>query len=232
MTPRPNSHRAGAPGAPRPGRGTVTAAGGVVVPARIEQWPLDRLKPYARNPRVHSQQQVNRIAASILEFGFTSPILVDAKAGIIAGHGRLLAARKLGLERVPIIELTHLTETQRRAYLLADNKLALDSEWDETLLLEELRALGAESFDISAAGFSDEELRDLERSVREAAAAPNAQPGARAGRILYMLEFDTQAQKDRWSEFVSWLRDRAPDRSLGAALTDYTAAAMKPARDR
>ncbi|MGA8025941.1 MAG: ParB/Srx family N-terminal domain-containing protein [Bryobacteraceae bacterium] len=87
----------------------------------IELWPLDKLVPYARNPRTHSDAQVAQIAASIVEFGFTNPILVDSKAGIIAGHGRLLAARKLKLSEVPIIVLDHLTETQKRAYILADN---------------------------------------------------------------------------------------------------------------
>src|ERR1700732_2305561 len=91
----------------------------------IEHWPLDKLVPYARNPRTHSDAQVAQIAASIAEFGFSNPILVDTNSGIIAGHGRLLAARKLQLQQVPIIVLDHLSETQKRAYILADNKLAL-----------------------------------------------------------------------------------------------------------
>ena len=101
---------------------------------RIEHWTLERLIPYARNPRTHSDAQVAQIAASIAEFGFNNPILVDTKAGIIAGHGRLLAARKLQLKEVPVIILDHLTETQKRAYILADNQLALNAGWDETLL--------------------------------------------------------------------------------------------------
>jgi ParB-like chromosome segregation protein Spo0J len=100
---------------------------------RIEHWPLDRLTPYARNPRIHSDAQVAQIAASIQEFGFNNPILVDSQAGIIAGHGRLLAARKLNLAEVPVIVLDHLTETQKRAYLIADNKLALNAGWDVSL---------------------------------------------------------------------------------------------------
>src|ERR1700704_1512135 len=107
----------------------------------IEQWPLDKLVPYARNPRTHSDAQVAQIAASIAEFGFNNPILVDTSSGIIAGHGRLLAARKLQLEQVPIIVLDHLSETQKRAYILADNKLALNAGWDDELLGLELGAL-------------------------------------------------------------------------------------------
>src|SRR5580698_10173362 len=90
----------------------------------IQMWLVDKLIPWARNPRTHSEAQVAQIAASIAEFGFNNPILVDTKAGIIAGHGRLLAARKLGLPEVPVIVLDHLTEAQKRAYVIADNKLA------------------------------------------------------------------------------------------------------------
>src|SRR6202162_4260144 len=99
---------------------------------RIEQWHLDELIPYARNPRTHSDAQVAQIAASIAEFGFNNPILVDTKAGIIAGHGRLLAARNLQLSEVPVIVLDPLTEAQKRAYIPADNQLALNAGWDET----------------------------------------------------------------------------------------------------
>ena len=94
---------------------------------RIEIWPSDRLVPYAKNARTHSPEQVAQIAASIVEFGFVNPILVDTNAGIIAGHGRLLAARKLGLAEVPVVVLDHLSETQRRAYIIADNKLAMNA---------------------------------------------------------------------------------------------------------
>ena len=113
---------------------------------RIEHWPLDKLIPYARNPRTHSDAQVAQIAASIAEFGFNNPILVDTKAGIIAGHGRLLAARKLQLKEVPVIVLDHLTEAQKRAYIIADNQLALNAGWDESLLAFELAALQEEDF--------------------------------------------------------------------------------------
>src|SRR5712671_6429463 len=124
---------------------------------RIEHWPLDKLIPYAKNPRTHSDAQVAQIAASIAEFGFNNPILVDTKAGILAGHGRLLAARKLQLKEVPVIVLDHLSETQKRAYILADSQLALNAGWDETLLRLELAALQQDDFDVNLIGFDDEE---------------------------------------------------------------------------
>ena len=108
---------------------------------RIELWPIDKLVPYTRNPRTHSEAQIAQIAASIVEFGFNCPILVDTESGIVAGHGRLAAAKMLKLEQVPVIILDHLTPAQRRAYLLADNKLAELAGWDEDLLRLELQAL-------------------------------------------------------------------------------------------
>jgi hypothetical protein len=128
---------------------------------RIEHWPLERLIPWARNPRTHSDAQVAQIAASIAAFGFNNPILVDTKAGILAGHGRLLAARKLQLAEVPVIVLDHLTDAQKRAYIIADNQLALNAGWDETLLAAELVALQEEDLDLGLIGFEDEELARL-----------------------------------------------------------------------
>ncbi len=130
---------------------------------RIELWPVDRLTPYAKNPRTHSDAQVAQIAASIIEFGWTIPILVDSRAGVIAGHGRLLAARKLGLAEVPVIVLDHLTETQKRAYLLADNKLTELGGWNEEVLAGELAALGEGGFNLALTGFSEQELAELLR---------------------------------------------------------------------
>jgi DNA modification methylase len=127
----------------------------------LEHWPIDRLVPYAKNSRTHSDAQIAQIAASIREFGFNAPILVDSRAGIIAGHGRLLAARKLELPEVPVIVLDHLTELQKRAYILADNRLALDADWDEEMLRLELAALTEEDFDLSLTGFDEDELTRL-----------------------------------------------------------------------
>ena len=128
---------------------------------RIEVWPTDKLVPYDKNPRTHSPEQVSQIAASIAEFGFLNPILDDTAAGIIAGHGRLQAAKQLGLAHVPVVVLDHLTEAQKRAYIIADNKLALNAGWDEDLLRAEMAALVAEDFDLPVIGFSDDELAAL-----------------------------------------------------------------------
>ncbi|MBK8164652.1 MAG: site-specific DNA-methyltransferase [bacterium] len=133
----------------------------VRLPGKLEHWNIDRLRPYERNPRTHSPEQITKIAASLLEFGWTNPILVDGDAGIIAGHGRLLAARELGMTTVPVIELTHLTEAQKRAYVIADNRLALDAGWDEDLLADELRALEGLDFNLALTGFDLDELHDL-----------------------------------------------------------------------
>jgi DNA modification methylase len=127
----------------------------------IELWLIDKLIPFARNPRTHSEAQIAQIAASIAEFGFNNPILVDTKAGIIAGHGRLLAARKLGLTEVPVIVLDHLTEAQKRAYIIADNQLALNAGWDDDLLRSELAALQKEDFNLDLLGFDDRDLIKL-----------------------------------------------------------------------
>ncbi len=128
---------------------------------RIEMWPLERLKPYAKNPRTHSPEQINKIAASIAEFGFLNPILVDGEAGIIAGHGRLAAAQQAGLSQVPVIELTHLTDVQKRAYRIADNRLALEAGWDDSLLAEELHELADADFDLPLTGLTARELERL-----------------------------------------------------------------------
>ena len=130
---------------------------------------VSELIPYARNARTHSDEQIERIANSIKEFGWTNPILIDGENGIIAGHGRILAARKLGIEKVPTIELSGLTEAQKRAYIIADNRLALDAGWDEDILKLEFAELEKEGFELSKTGFSDEEIRemmaDLDREV-------------------------------------------------------------------
>jgi DNA modification methylase len=122
---------------------------------------LSELVPYVRNPRAHSDAQVAQIAGSIREFGWTNPVLADGANGIIAGHGRVLAARKLGLERVPVIELAHMSEAQKRAYVLADNQLALNAAWDEALLKLELADLSELGFNFGLIGFSEGELERL-----------------------------------------------------------------------
>ena len=135
---------------------------GLIAPAdRVELWPIDKLHPYERNPRTHSEAQVDQIAASMVEFGWTNPILIDENAGILAGHGRLLAARKLGLAEVPVIRFEHLSEAQKRAYIVADNQIALQAGWDDALLAEELAWLRDERFDLDLIGFDASELERL-----------------------------------------------------------------------
>ncbi|MCA3589621.1 MAG: ParB N-terminal domain-containing protein, partial [Methylocystis sp.] len=130
-------------------------------PEAIETWPLDRLRPYARNAKTHGSDQVARIAASMAEFGWTVPVLVSSDGEVIAGHGRIMAAAQLGLTEAPVIVLDHLTEAQRRAYRIADNKLTELGAWDEALLSGELQELVADEFDLSLIGFSDGELDRL-----------------------------------------------------------------------
>lgn len=122
---------------------------------------VDDLIPYARNSRTHSEEQVLQIASSIREFGFNNPVLIDQDGGIIAGHGRVLAARKVGISKVPTIELSHLTETQKKAYVIADNKIALNAGWDDGMLKLELEELKLADFDIDLTGFNDEEFNLL-----------------------------------------------------------------------
>ena len=128
---------------------------------KVEQWPIGSLIPYAKNSRTHSDEQVAQIAASIKEWGFTTAVLVDELGSIIAGHGRVLAARKLGIESLPVMVATGWTDAQKRAYIIADNKLALNAGWDDDMLALELGSLAEEGFDMALIGFSDDELADL-----------------------------------------------------------------------
>jgi DNA modification methylase len=155
----------------------------------IRMVPVETLVPYARNARTHSDAQVAQIAASISEFGWTNPILTDGSRGLIAGHGRLMAARKLGLKEVPVIELSHLSEPQKKAYILADNRLALSAGWDDELLRLEVAELSEVEFDLDLTGFTEQELQVLlggsdaggglteEDAVPETPADPVSRPG-------------------------------------------------------
>ena len=156
--------------------------------------PVGQLVPYARNARTHSDDQVAQIAASITEFGFTNPILIGEDGVIIAGHGRLMAAQRLGLSEVPVIVLAHLNAAQRRALVVADNKIALNAGWDTEILLEQIELIRADGFDIDLVGFSDVELGELlaEIEAPETAGAidgeddipePPAEPVSRPGDL-------------------------------------------------
>ena len=127
----------------------------IVSPEFIDQTPVDELVPYENNPRTHSDVQIERLVKSLKEFGFTNPILIDEDNNVIAGHGRLQAAIIAGLKTVPTITLGHLTPEQRRAYVIADNQLALNSGWDDDLLQAELKALGDAGFDLTLLGWGE-----------------------------------------------------------------------------
>ena len=155
----------------------------------VELWPLDRLIPHARNARTHSDAQVAQIAGSIAEFGFVNPVLVGDDGVIVAGHGRIMAARKLGLDQAPVIVLAHLSPTQRRALMIADNQIASNSGWDDEMLAAELAALKEEDFDLDLLGFDDAALDRLLADTIEATEAsdeapePPANPVSRPGDV-------------------------------------------------
>lgn len=143
----------------------------------IEKINIEQLLPYAKNSRTHDDAQVAQLAASIKEFGFNNPVLVDGEGTIIAGHGRVMAARKLGLDEVPAIKLGHLTENQKKAYIIADNRLALNAGWDTEMLTLEIKDLQSEDFDLSLMGFDEEELAKLlEPEIVDGLTDPDAVP--------------------------------------------------------
>lgn len=156
----------------------------------IERWPTEKLVPYARNARTHSEEQVAQIAASIVEFGFTNPILAGSDGVIVAGHGRLAAAQKLGLDTVPVVVLDHLTPTQRRALIIADNRIAENAGWDDAMLRIELQSLQEDGFNLDITGFDADALAEImagedtttdgqtdDDAVPEVPATPISRPG-------------------------------------------------------
>ena len=181
---------------------------------KIELWNLERLKPYDNNAREHSPEQVAQIAASITEFGFLNPILVDSNDGIVAGHGRLSAARELALDVVPVVVLDHLTEAQKKAYILVDNKLAENASWNEELLQEEIVALNLQDFDISILGWDEDEIREI--MEYDSAFGEGDGDGESRGLggepvIQYNIIFDNDEQKQIWFDFLKDLRQSQPD---------------------
>ena len=181
---------------------------------KIELWNLERLKPYDNNAREHSPEQVAQIAASITEFGFLNPILVDSNDGIVAGHGRLSAARELALDVVPVVVLDHLTEAQKKAYILVDNKLAENASWNEELLQEEIVALNLQDFDISILGWDEDEIREI--MEYDSAFGEGDGDGESRGLggepvIQYNIIFDNEQQQQIWFDFLKNLRQSQPD---------------------
>ena len=128
---------------------------------KVEKWEIEKLVPYARNSRTHSDEQISQIAASIKEWGWTTPVLVDEQGGIIAGHGRTLAAQKLKMKEVPVMVASGWSDAKKRAYIIADNKLALNAGWDDEMLALELDEIGDLGFDLDLTGFSAAEIKEL-----------------------------------------------------------------------
>lgn len=143
---------------------------------KIEMLALDKLAPYARNSRTHTDEQVMQIAESIAEFGFTNPVLIDADGGIIAGHGRVLAAKLSDIKKVPCIRLAHLSEAQKRAYVIADNKLGLNAGWDEAMLALEFKDLDALDFNLALTGFELPDINLMIAGLVPTRSAPRPDP--------------------------------------------------------
>ena len=170
---------------------------------QVRHVDIKTLIPYIKNSRTHSDAQVAQIAASIKEFGWTNPILVDGSNGIIAGHGRLLAARKLGQTEVPTIELSDLTETQKKAYIIAENRLALSAGWDNEMLALELGEIGDLGFDLDLTGFTAEEIGALD-GVQELDGMPELPTGDKEPfqQMTFTLH-DTQAEQEGAAMYVA-----------------------------
>ncbi|MFZ9891064.1 MAG: ParB/Srx family N-terminal domain-containing protein [Ilumatobacteraceae bacterium] len=175
------------------------------MPKKLEFWKLDKLKPYERNSREHSDSQIQRLADSISEFGFLNPIIVDKDAGIIAGHGRLMAARKVGLEKVPVLMADHLTEAQKRAYVIADNRLAELSTWNNEILKSELSELTELGFNTELTGFAFTpiDMPDLDPS--------DSGESEKSFNISYTIIFDDLEQQKQWFDWLSSLKRQYPN---------------------
>lgn len=170
------------------------------IPDEIIMRRVEDLIPYARNSRTHSADQVAKLAASIKEFGWTVPILVDGEGTIVAGHGRVLAARKLKIDVVPTIDIGHLSDAQRRAYVIADNRLALDAGWDDEMLRVELGDLTGAGFDLALTGFSEEELAKLYDSVKQ----PEPQPDQEvAEAYIVQVKCASEEEQEQVYNFIT-----------------------------
>lgn len=198
---------------------------------RIEQVAIGKLRGYARNSRRHTDAQVQAIAASIRRFGFTAPILAQPDGTVIAGHGRLEAARLVGLKRVPVIRLAHLTAEEARAYLIADNRLAEMASWDTELLHSELAELAKLEANpgLDALGYSEAELSKMIGKAGDPGGG-KTQEKSRGGKgglgnpvISYTLVFDTEEQQTRFYSFLRWLRAGTQGDTIAQRLDAYIA---------
>ena len=188
----------------------------IAMAQKIELWSIERLQPYEKNARVHSKEQVGQIAASIVEFGFLNPILVDSNDGIVAGHGRLSAAKELALDEVPVVVLDHLTKSQKKAYILVDNKLAENATWNEALLQEEIVSLNLQDFDISVLGWDEDEIREIMEFDADETDNDDDSEGTRGlGEpiVSYNIIFDDEQQQQKWFDFLKDLKEQYPDES-------------------
>ena len=188
---------------------------------KIQYKPLKDLIPYARNSRTHNSMQVAQIAASIKEFGFTNPILTDGANGIVAGHGRFEAAFKLGMNEVPTIDLSHLSDTQKRAYVIADNKIALNSGWDSELLALEISDLKDAGYDIGILAFDPSELNndDIDYSVLdEEEIDDELDDMAKGVRKAIQIEFEPEHYEEAQELVKFWREQKA---YVGMMLMNY-----------
>jgi ParB-like chromosome segregation protein Spo0J len=189
---------------------------------KIEQKSIDLLIPYAKNARIHNEAQIAQIAGSIKEFGFNNPVLIDKDNGIIAGHGRVMAARKLGLKEVPTIQLDHLSETQRKAFILADNRIAMNSHWDEEILSLELSDL-KDALDLTDLGFEVPELDKLMNGIIPLDEMPDLRIGDREPiqQMTFKLHDDQVDTVDQAIEYVKKnfdIKNELNENSNGNAL--------------
>jgi hypothetical protein len=198
---------------------------------KVERWPIDKLTPNPRNARKHSAKQIKLLAEAIKQWGITTAVLVDEAGSILAGHGRVLAAKKLGLPEIPVMVARNWTLEQKRAYLIADNQHGLNSEWDEEMLGEELGALQAADFAVDLIGFDAEELDGL---LPDADEKPGDSVERSAGRttkavIQFNIVFDDEMQQESWFSFVRALKAKYPNaETLGARLALFTASREYP----
>lgn len=188
---------------------------------KLEWRSVSTLIPYARNSRTHSDEQIAQIAASIKEFGWTNPILIDGENGIIAGHGRLSAARKLGHKEVPVIELKDMTANQKKAYIIADNKLALNASWDNELLKLEIGDLQEENFDIDILGFDISELNftEVDYSILDDEDVSKQLSDMASGvRKAIQIEFEPEHYDEAFELVKFWREEKA---YVGMMLVNY-----------
>jgi ParB-like chromosome segregation protein Spo0J len=188
---------------------------------KLEWRSVSTLIPYARNSRIHSDEQIAQIAASIKEFGWTNPILIDGDNGIIAGHGRLSAARKLGHKEVPVIELKNMTANQKKAYIIADNKLALNASWDNELLKLEIGDLQEENFDIDILGFDISELNftEVDYSILDDEDVSKQLSDMASGvRKAIQIEFEPEHYDEAFELVKFWREEKA---YVGMMLMNY-----------